>query len=37
MKYIWRAGLKTSDPTQDLEKAIYYIRREIIRIQKHEK
>lgn len=32
IKYIWRAGLKSKDPTQDLEKAIYYIRREIIRI-----
>ena len=27
VKYISRAGLKTSDPTEDLEKAIWYIRR----------
>lgn len=30
MKYIWRADLK-SDAIEDLEKAIWYIRREIDR------
>lgn len=34
MKYLWRAGLKTDDPTQDLEKAAWYVAREIKRIQK---
>lgn len=29
MKYIWRAGLKTDDPVQDLEKARWYLDREI--------
>ena len=29
IKYIWRAGLKTEDKTQDLEKAVWYIKREI--------
>jgi hypothetical protein len=32
MKYIWRAGLKTSDPTQDLQKARWYLDREIQRL-----
>jgi len=31
VKYIWRAGEK-GEPTEDLEKAIWYIRREIARI-----
>ena len=30
LKYIWRAGLKDND-IQDLEKAIFYINREISR------
>jgi hypothetical protein len=30
VKYIWRAGLK-SDATQDLQKAVWYIEREIAR------
>ncbi|MFF4298053.1 DUF3310 domain-containing protein [Streptomyces vinaceus] len=35
IKYIWRAGLKDSDKTvQDLEKAKFYISREIERISK---
>lgn len=29
MKYIWRADLKESSPIQDLEKAKWYIEREI--------
>lgn len=33
MKYIWRAGLKDSQPTVfDLEKAAWYIKREIERL-----
>jgi hypothetical protein len=32
MKYIWRAGLKHSDPTQDLQKARWYVDREIARL-----
>lgn len=32
MKYLWRAGLKTEDPTEDLQKAIWYITDEIGRI-----
>jgi hypothetical protein len=36
IKYIWRAGLKSKDPTEDLEKAIFYIRREIQRINTNE-
>jgi hypothetical protein len=34
MKYIWRAGLKTNDSIEDLEKAIWYLQREIERLQK---
>ena len=34
IKYIWRAGLKTNDPVKDLEKAIWYLRREIERLRK---
>lgn len=29
IKYLWRAGLKTSDPIEDLEKAAWYVAREI--------
>lgn len=29
IKYILRAGKKTSDPTEDLEKAIFYLNRQI--------
>lgn len=32
IKYIWRAGLKTATPTEDLQKAIWYINREIQRL-----
>ena len=27
VKYVLRAGRKTSDPTQDLEKAVWYLNR----------
>jgi hypothetical protein len=34
IKYLWRAGLKDSSATiQDLEKAIFYIKDEIQRLQ----
>lgn len=33
VKYIWRAGLKTDDLVQDLEKARWYLDREIARIK----
>ena len=31
IKYLWRAGLKTEDPTPDLQKAAWYVWREIER------
>jgi len=34
IKYLWRAGLKTEDATQDLRKAAWYINREIHRLEK---
>lgn len=34
IKYLWRAGLKSEDPTEDLQKAAWYIRREIERRSK---
>lgn len=35
IKYLWRAGLKDSAPTvEDLEKAAWYIAREIERVEK---
>ena len=38
LKYIWRQGLKQSEPSiRDLEKAIQYITFEIERIKEHEK
>jgi len=33
VKYIWRAGLKSNDPIMDLEKAAFYINREIQRLK----
>ena len=33
VKYIWRAGLKSDDPIQDLEKAKFYIEREVKRLE----
>lgn len=32
IKYLWRAGLKGSSEVEDLQKAIWYINREIQRI-----
>lgn len=29
VKYVCRAGRKTDDPTDDLEKAMYYLRHEL--------
>lgn len=34
VKYIWRADLKSDDPITDLQKAAWYISREIKRRQK---
>ena len=36
IKYIWRAGLKSNNPIEDLQKAIWYLQREIERIKKFE-
>lgn len=33
LKYIWRAGLKSNDATEDLKKARWYIDREISRLE----
>jgi len=32
VKYLWRAGVKTENPVEDLKKAIWYIQREIERV-----
>lgn len=34
IKYLWRAGLKSNDAIQDLEKANWYVSREIERQRK---
>lgn len=34
MKYLWRAGLKNDDAVTDLRKSIWYIEREIQRLEK---
>lgn len=34
VKYIWRAGLKSANVVEDLRKAIWYIQREIERLEK---
>ena len=34
IKYVWRAGLKTENPLQDLHKAAKYIEFEIERVQR---
>jgi hypothetical protein len=34
IKYCWRSGLKNPDPTEDLQKAIWYLKREVARRQK---
>jgi hypothetical protein len=36
IKYIWRAGIKTEDPIQDLEKAAKYIQYEIDRLEERQ-
>jgi hypothetical protein len=33
VKYIWRAGLKTASPLEDLQKARWYLEREIARVE----
>jgi hypothetical protein len=32
IKYIWRAGIKSDNPVEDLKKAAWYIEREIQRL-----
>ena len=34
IKYVWRAGLKSDNPVEDLRKAAWYITREINRLEK---
>ncbi len=34
IKYIWRAGVKTADPREDLAQARWYLDREIARLSK---
>lgn len=34
IKYICRAGIKTENPIEDLKKSVWYIQREINRIEK---
>jgi uncharacterized protein DUF3310 len=34
IKYLWRAGLKSADPRQDMAKAIWYIQRELDRLER---
>lgn len=34
MKYLWRAGLKSGDRIEDLRKAVWYVNREIQRLEK---
>ncbi len=34
IKYIWRAGIKSADPIEDLKKARWYLDREIARLEK---
>ena len=36
IKYIWRSGIKTDDPVHDLSKAVWYINREISKIEKNQ-
>lgn len=33
IKYVWRAGIKSDDPIEDLEKARFYIDDEIKRLK----
>lgn len=34
LKYLARAGIKTEDPVEDLRKSVWYLQREIERIEK---
>lgn len=34
IKYIWRAGIKSASPIEDLKKAVWYIQREIARLER---
>jgi hypothetical protein len=34
IKYLWRAGLKSDNAVEDLQKAAWYVAREIQRLQK---
>ncbi len=34
IKYLWRAGIKSKSPIEDLRKSIWYIEREIQRLAK---
>lgn len=34
IKYVWRAGIKSESPIEDLKKAAWYINREIRRLTK---
>jgi hypothetical protein len=36
IKYIWRAGVKSNDTVEDLSKAVWYINREIAKIEKNQ-
>jgi hypothetical protein len=33
IKYLWRAGLKTTDAREDLQKARWYVERELQRLE----
>lgn len=37
VKYLWRAGLKSASPIEDLEKAAWYVHREIKRLKETSK
>jgi hypothetical protein len=34
IKYLWRAGLKSENPLEDLKKAAWYVNREIERLSR---
>ena len=34
VKYIWRAGLKSKNTVEDLQKASWYVNREILRLRR---
>lgn len=33
IKYVWRAGLKSENPLEDLEKAVWFLQREVKRLE----